>query len=223
MLAATIGVLDVLFIYFVPIAFAFLCWTAAAACVYLLASFSESSALRGDLEHRIAAKRQLPSGSGLKLSYRYVALSLLGDNCVQATALYRIARWLALRRLGPAARFVHSMSKLITHADISPYAEIGPGLFLYHGLGTVIGKGTRIGRRAVICQNVTVGGGPVIGDDVKLWSGSRVIGRISVGSRSEIGANGVVVHDVPPDVIAVGVPATRFLPKETGVPIALSL
>jgi serine O-acetyltransferase len=121
-----------------------------------------------------------------------------------------------IHRLARAARFVHSVSKLITHTDISPNAEIGPGFYLYHGLGTVIGKGTRIGSEAVICQNVTTGGGPVLGDAVKLWAGAKVIGRVTVGDRSEVGANGVVVDDVPSDVIAVGVPATRFLPKKAG-------
>jgi serine O-acetyltransferase len=80
-------------------------------------------------------------------------------------------------------------------------------------LGTVIGKGSTIGRNALICQDVTIGGGASLGDDVKLWAGAKVIGRVAVGDRSEVGANGVVVRDVPPDVVAVGVPATRFLPK----------
>jgi serine O-acetyltransferase len=113
---------------------------------------------------------------------------------------------------------LHAFSKLVTHIDISPQASIGPGLYLYHGLGTVIGKGSMVGRNAVICQNVTLGGGPTIGDDVRLWAGAKVIGRITVGDRAEVGANGVVVSDVAPDMIAVGVPATRHLPKRPSEP-----
>ena len=122
---------------------------------------------------------------------------------------------LGSRRLGSLARAVQAFSKFLTHIDISPRAEIGPGLYFYHGLGTVIGKGTRVGRNALICQNVTLGGGQTIGDDVRLWAGAKVIGRVTIGDRAEIGANGVVVAHVPPDTIAVGVPATRHLPKQS--------
>src|SRR5207248_11582152 len=109
---------------------------------------------------------------------------------------------------------VHSFSKLVTHADISPEANIGRGLYLYHGLGTVIGKGTTLGERALVCQGVTTAKGPTLGDDVTLWAGAKVVGRVTVGDRSEVGANAVVTSDVPSDCLAVGVPATRFISRE---------
>ena len=92
------------------------------------------------------------------------------------------------------ARAVHSLSRFLTHTDISPRAEIGPGLYLYHGMATVVGKGTVIGRNAVICQQVTTGGGPTIGNDVTLWAGAKVIGRVTVGrslgGRGKRGSDG---------------------------------
>jgi serine O-acetyltransferase len=85
-------------------------------------------------------------------------------------------------------------------------------VYFYHGLGTVIGKTTLIGKRALICQGVTTAAGPVIGDEVALWAGAKVIGKVKVGDRVEVGANAVVIRDVPSDSLAVGVPA-RVMPK----------
>ena len=110
----------------------------------------------------------------------------------------------------------------MTHLDVSPQAEIGRGVYFYHGLGTVIGKGSRIGERALICHGVTTGGrggAPVIGDDVSIWAGAVVIGRITVGDRVEVGANAVVIKDVPADSIAIGVPAR--IVSHTGEPVVV--
>jgi serine O-acetyltransferase len=215
---AGLGLTDVVLVYLVTVSIAVVCWLVASVWVFVLVRTSRRSALRRDFEHRLEAKQQIPSGAGMRMSFGYVALSLLGDNCVQATVLYRVSRWLGRRRLASLARAAQGLGRFVTHADISPDAEIGPGLYLYHGLGTVIGKGTRIGANAIVCQNVTIGGGAALGDDVRLWAGAVVVGRVTVGDRSEIGANGVVVSDVPADTIAVGVPATRFLPKTTADP-----
>jgi serine acetyltransferase len=181
--------------------------------VYILVVLSRDASLRADLEHRVAAKQRTRSGKRTRLSFGYISLALLGDNCVQATVMHRSSSWLMRHKLRFAARALHSVSKFVTHVDISPQAHIGPGFYLYHGIGTVIGKGTRIGRGALVCHNVTSGGGPIIGDDVKLWAGANVIGAVRIGDRAEIGANGVVVKDVPADTIAVGVPAERFISK----------
>ena len=199
----------------IPIAAVLAAWLTASAFAFGVARFRSASLLGADLRHRVEAKQRIRSGRNVKLSFRFVALALAGDNCVQATVLHRAASTLVRRRLGSLARAVQAFSKFLTHIDISPRAEIGPGLYFYHGLGTVIGKGTRVGRNALICQNVTLGGGQTIGDDVRLWAGAKVIGRVTIGDRAEIGANGVVVAHVPPDTIAVGVPATRHLPKQS--------
>jgi serine acetyltransferase len=209
--------LELLIVYAIPIAVVIATWLTASLLVFGLVRFGSASLLGADLRHRVEAKQQIRSGRNVKLSFRFVALALAGDNCVQATALHRLASNLARRRLGPFARAVHAFSKFLTNVDISPRAEIGPGLFLYHGLGTVIGKGSRVGRNVLICQNVTLGGGPTIGNDVCLWAGAKVIGRVTVGDRAEIGANGVVVANVPSDTIAVGIPATRQFPAKSSV------
>ncbi len=204
--------LDLVIVWLVPIAFLVALWLAASLVVYLAVRSPLDFDFKHDLFRKFEGKRRLPSGAS-RLSFGLVARELAGDNCVQATLLYRISRFFATRRMRPLAETVHAFSKLVTHTDISPWSTIGRGFYLYHGLGTVIGKGTTIGERALVCQGVTTGRGPTLGDDVKLWAGAKVIGRFTVGDRSEIGANAVVVSDVPPDCIAVGVPATRFIPR----------
>ena len=214
MLALTLT--DLAVVYLLPVA--------AAAAGFLLGSLSvylflltTRSPLRVDFQRRYEDKKKLPSGERLRFSYPYVAKLLLADNGMQATVLYRMSHFFAVRRLHAVAGAVHSFSKFLTHIDISPYAEIGGGVYFYHGLGTVVGKGSFIGRNALVCQNVTTGGGHVrIGDDVALWAGAKVIGDVTIGDRAEIGANAVVVRDVPADCVAVGVPATRFIPKQPG-------
>lgn len=211
MLALT--ALDLAIVWLVPIAFFVALWLLVSLVVCLAVRLPLDFDFKRDLRRRFEAKRRLPSGSD-RLSYGLVARWLAGDNCVQATFLYRVSHFFAVRRMRPVAEALHAFSKLITHADISPWAKIGGGLYLYHGVGTVIGRGTRLGERALVCQGVTTGRGPTLGDDVTLWAGAKVIGRFTVGDRSEIGANAVVVSDVPADCIALGVPATRFLPLE---------
>jgi serine O-acetyltransferase len=204
---------ELLVVYAIPVVVVVLVWLVASAVVFGLAHLRSASALGADLSRRVEERQRTRSGQSVKLSFGYVALSLAGDNCVQATVLHRVASSLSRRRLGSIARAVQAFSKFLTHIDISPRAEIGPGLYLYHGLGTVIGKGSKVGSNVLICQNVTLGGGPTIGDGVRLWAGAKVIGRVTIGDRSEVGANGVVVADVPADTIAVGIPATRHLRK----------
>ena len=204
---------ELAFIYAFPFAVVFAVWLLVSLVVWAFAVSPLETDFKHDLLRKFEERRTLRSARK-RLSYGYVARLLLGDNCVQAALLYRLARFFARHRLRPAAEALHAFSKLITHLDVSPWAEIGRGVYFYHGLGTVIGKGTRIGQRAKICQQVTTGGGPTIGDDVTLWSGAKVIGRVSIGDRAEIGANAVVLADVPADTLAVGVPA-RHVPRTT--------
>lgn len=129
--------------------------------------------------------------------------------------LYRVSH--AVRSVWPLAAFVKQLNQFLTGADIAPEAEIGGGLILYHPNGVVIGAGAVLGRRCVLQQGVTIGGlgGPrsagrirtVVGDDVTLGAGARVIGAVEVGDRSVVGANAVVTRSVPPDSVATGVPA----------------
>jgi serine O-acetyltransferase len=207
-IGADVTFTDLLLVWLIPVG------VLAAAClgvpfvVYVLMRAGADFDFKHDLLNKYDRKRLLPSGRGRKLSYGYVLGLLLGDNCMQATFLYRVSRFLTTHRLRPLAKVVHAFAKFATNIDVSPGAEIGRGLYLYHGLGTVIGKGTIIGERALICQGVTMGGGAKAGDDVSLWAGAKLIGKVFVGDRSDVGANAVVIRDVPADSLAVGVPAT---------------
>jgi len=202
-------------VYSIPVAAAFLGWLLLTFGVMLLARSRMRSDLKEDVLRRYEARRTLRKNENVRLSFGYVA-RLMGDPAMWATMLYRLSRVFVRHRLAPLGEVVHALAKTVTHADLNPRAEIGPGFYLYHGLGTVIGKGSRLGRNALVCQGVTTGGGKVrIGDDVSLWAGAKVIGHVTVGDRCDVGANAVVIKDVPPDTTAVGVPATRYIPKKT--------
>lgn len=132
-----------------------------------------------------------------------------------ATFLYRLSARVG-RMSSLAGSVVKQINHLVTGADIAWTANIGPGLVTWHPTGVVIGPGTTIGRNCAIQQGVTIGaarskrspkGEPVIGDDVYLGAGSRLLGRLTVGSGARIGANAVVLGNVPPGAVAVGVPA----------------
>ncbi|MEU4387703.1 serine acetyltransferase [Promicromonospora sp. NPDC023805] len=132
-----------------------------------------------------------------------------------ATFLYR-----ASARAGSSVPVLGSVLKQVNHAitgaDIAWSARIGPGLVLWHPTGVVIGPGVVVGRDARIQQGITLGaarsrtgqdGDPVLGDGVYVGAGARVLGPVRVGDRARIGANAVVLIDVPDDASAVGVPA----------------
>jgi serine O-acetyltransferase len=212
MTTASLTPLDLVIAYAILFATFFLAILILAGGTYIAIRLPVDLDFKHDLRRKHDAKSKLPSGANQRLSFLYVLKLVVGDNCVQATLLYRLSHALAHRNLRLFAEAVHAFSKFLTHIDISPWAEVGRGLYLYHGLGTVIGKGSRIGARALICQGVTTGEGPLIGDDVKLWAGAKVIGKVSVGDRVEVGANAVVIRDIPADSLAAGVPA-RVLPK----------
>lgn len=111
--------------------------------------------------------------------------------------------------------FWRRLLRLLYSCDFSPGCEIGEGFSLAHnGLGCVIWA-KEIGRDTTIWQNVTLGSGkgiypdvfPVIGRNVKIYTGAVVLGNITVGDGAVIGANAVVIHDVPPNAVVGGVPA----------------
>ena len=112
------------------------------------------------------------------------------------------------------------MARFFTGTDIHPAAKIGRRLFIDHALGVVIGETAEIGEDVVIFHQVTLGGvamskgkrHPTIESRVMIGAGAKVLGPIIIGQGSKIGANAVVVKDVPPNCVAVGVPA-RILPQ----------
>ncbi len=129
---------------------------------------------------------------------------------------YRLAhRWWAKPALRPAARVLTQFMRFLTGIEIHPGATIGRRFFIDHGVGVVIGETTTIGDDVMVYHGVTLGGRslqqgkrhPTIGNRVTVGAGAKVLGPLSIGDGSAIGANAVVTHDVPADSIATGIPA----------------
>jgi serine O-acetyltransferase len=133
---------------------------------------------------------------------------------VQALLAHRVGH--ALREAGvplvPGA--IAYLTRALTGVEIHPAAKIGPQFFIDHGSGVVIGETSEIGERVTLYQGVTLGGTgfqrgkrhPTLGDNVTVGSGAKLLGPISVGDGAKIGANTVVVEDVPPSSTVVGNP-----------------
>src|SRR5439155_7846783 len=104
--------------------------------------------------------------------------------------------------------------RLVTGIEIHPGARLGPGLFIDHGMGVVIGETTEVGDNVTLLQGVTLGGTslkrekrhPTLGDNVVVGAGAKIIGAFTIGDGSRIGAGSVVVREVPPNSVVVGVP-----------------
>jgi serine O-acetyltransferase len=128
-----------------------------------------------------------------------------------AMALYRAMRLCQRLRLAPLAFFLHRMNACIGHAVIGRGAEFGPGFVILHSMGIVINSQTRGGRNVILEHGVTIGSekgqSPILGDDVYIGAGAKIIGAVRIGSRVKIGANAVVTRDVPDDATVVGIPA----------------
>lgn len=126
---------------------------------------------------------------------------------------YRVAHWLHQHHVPLLPRIIRRLVFLLYNSDIPPSCEIGPGSYFAHGgIGVVINRNCRIGSRVHIGQDVTIGGSfgsgvPIIGDDVWVGPGVRILGSIRVGNNVILGANAVVVKDIPDNCIAMGVPA----------------
>ncbi len=158
-----------------------------------------------------------------------VALTYAGLHAVWG---HRISHWLWRRHRRLLARVVSQLVRWLTLVEIHPAAELGPGLFIDHGAGVVIGETARIGADVTIYHGVTLGGTrlergtrhPTIGDRVTLGAGAKLLGPITVGDGSRIGANAVVVKDVPPESVVVGVPGqviARSRRRPAGAPVDL--
>jgi serine O-acetyltransferase len=140
---------------------------------------------------------------------------------VWALAFHRLAHWLYSGQLYFLARLVNHLGRMITAIDIHPGAKIGRNFFIDHGF-VVIGETAEIGDEVTIYQHVTLGGvaphegkggkrHPTICDGVVLGSGAQVLGPVVVGPRARVGANSVVVKDVPEGATMIGIPARQTL------------
>lgn len=148
---------------------------------------------------------------------------------LHAIICHRIAHFFYKIKLEFLARLLSQFSRHLTGIEIHPGAEIGRGLFIDHGMSVVIGETTVIGNNVTLYQGVTLGGTgkqkakrhPTLGDNVVVGAGAKILGNIVVSDNSYIGANAVVIKDVPPNSTAVGVPAR--LTKQDGKKIDISL
>jgi serine O-acetyltransferase len=133
---------------------------------------------------------------------------------LHAVWLHRIAHWWWNRGFLFIGRFISHLNRFLTGIEIHPAARLGPGLFIDHGMGVVIGETTEIGENVTIYQGVTLGGTslerkkrhPTIGNNVIIGTGAKILGPFKVGDNSKIGSGSVVVKEVPPNSVVVGVP-----------------
>jgi serine O-acetyltransferase len=128
--------------------------------------------------------------------------------------LYRVGRWCYVRRVPVVPQVMYRLIFLLAGAVVPMSVEIGEGTQLaYGGNGVVLHRRARIGRNVVIAPQVTLGGRngledvPVVEDDCYLGSGAKILGPIRIGRGAHIGANAVVIKDVPEFAVAAGVPA----------------
>ncbi len=133
---------------------------------------------------------------------------------VHALLAHRLAHALRTAGVPLLPRLIAAVSRAVTGIEIHPAASIGSGLFIDHGMGVVIGETAEIGDDVTLYQGVTLGGTgfatgkrhPTVQDNVTIGSGAKLLGPITVGHGSKIGANSVVIHDVPPNSTVVGNP-----------------
>jgi len=148
---------------------------------------------------------------------------------IHALIFYRFTNFLHKLKIPIIPRTISQLARFLTGIEIHPAAHIGRGLFIDHGMGVVIGETSIIGENVTLYQGVTLGGTgkergkrhPTIGNNVVIGTGAKVLGDISIGDNSYVGANAVVIKDVPPNSTIVGVPGR--ITKQEGKKIDLSL
>jgi serine O-acetyltransferase len=162
------------------------------------------TAIRQDI--RAAKERDPAVPSTLQVVFAYPG--------VHAIWGHRVSHWLWERGAKLAARTIGEITRILTGVDIHPGAILGSRLFIDHATGVVIGETAEVGEDVTIYHGVTLGGSgrdtgkrhPTIGDRVIIGAGAKVLGAIKVGDDSRIGANAVVVKEVPSSAVVVGVP-----------------
>ena len=144
---------------------------------------------------------------------------------------YRLSHWYWTHHLKLLGRVNQTFFRWLTGIEIHPGATIGENFFIDHGMGVVIGETAEVGRNVTLYHGVTLGGvsinkgkrHPTLQDNVVVGAGAKILGAITIGAASRIGANAVVVKDVPPDSVVVGVPGQvvqRSLPHDNSPDLA---
>jgi serine O-acetyltransferase len=147
---------------------------------------------------------------------------------VHALAGHRVSHWLWEHKFMLLARVNAQLVRFLTGIEIHPGAKIGQRFFIDHGMGVVIGETAEVGDDVTLYHGVTLGGvslekgkrHPTIGNGVVIGAGAKVLGAITIGDNSRIGANAVVVKSVPPNSVVIGVPGqvvVRSRPHSPGV------
>lgn len=150
---------------------------------------------------------------------------------IHALIAYRISHFLYKHKIFFLARVISQMARFFTGIEIHPGATIGKGLFIDHGMGVVIGETAEVGDDVTLYHGVTLGGTgkdkgkrhPTLGNNVVVGAGAKVLGPINVGNGAKIGANSVVLKDVPSNATAVGIPAKNILKNNTATIIEMEL
>jgi serine O-acetyltransferase len=141
---------------------------------------------------------------------------------VHAVLGHRVTHWLWLRGAKTLARWLAQVMRLFTGIEIHPGATIGPRFFIDHGMGVVIGETAEVGADVTLYHGVTLGGTtlnhgkrhPTLGDRVVVGAGAKILGAITIGDDTRIGANAVVVKSVPANAVVVGVPGQNIARQE---------
>jgi serine O-acetyltransferase len=162
------------------------------------------TAIRQDI--RAAKQRDPAAPTTLQVIFAYPG--------VHAIWGHRVSHWLWNHGARLAARAFAELTRILTGVEIHPGAVLGTGLFIDHATGVVIGETAEVGDDVTMYQGVTLGGTssdpgkrhPTIGDRVIIGAGAKVLGPIKIGDDSRIGANAVVVKEVPSSAVVVGVP-----------------
>jgi len=133
---------------------------------------------------------------------------------IKAVLMYRIAHFFWKLRMPFIPRYLSDLARETTAIEIHPGAEIGSDFFIDHGAGVVIGETCIIGDNVTLYAGVVLGGTelerkkrhPTLGDNIVVGTGAKVLGPIKIGDNVKIGANSVVINDIPPNSVVVGVP-----------------
>jgi serine O-acetyltransferase len=143
-------------------------------------------------------------------SGRAITKTLLADGTA-AMLLYRLMQWSRKLGIAPLEMAFNKLNAILCQCVIGRGAEFGPGFVLIHSQGVVINGQVRGGSNVYIEHQVTIGAerraAPIIGSDVFIGAGAKIIGAVTIGDGARVGANAVVVHDVPPYSTVVGIPA----------------
>ncbi len=162
------------------------------------------TAIRRDI--RVARERDPARPTALEVIFCYPG--------VHAVWGHRFSHWLWRRDARLPARALAEVTRILTGVDIHPGAVLGGGLFIDHATGVVIGETAEVGEDVTLFHGVTLGGTgrdtgkrhPTVGDRVIIGAGAKVLGAVKIGDDSRIGANSVVVKEVPASAVVVGVP-----------------